>query len=144
MVLSIVLENLPIKETLAGDNMPLLERGRGTQQVMTFPNDPLFKQILNHATESNGIIIYDPDRSVEATYAQLLCDISMLRQAIYEQIPESMRAEHMAISGQRPYICILASCSYELMVAFFTTIALGGAAVPMCKFSFDPLALGKI
>lgn len=113
--------------------MPLLERGPRTHRVITFPNDPLFKQLLNHAKESDEIIIYDPDRGVEATHAQLLCDISTLRQAIYEHLPESIRGEDMAIGGERPYICILAPCSYEFIVAFFTILALGGAPVPVCK-----------
>ena len=98
------------------------------QQAPGFPNDPLFRRLLHHAQNNHNVLIQEfQQNSIEATAAQFLRDVV----AYSERIRAQQASLETHKNGGR-YICILATLSYEFVVALYATIALGAAAVPLC------------
>ncbi|ODM23811.1 hypothetical protein SI65_01400 [Aspergillus cristatus] len=99
-----------------------------------FPNDPLFTRFLATATNHySNIAVNDPACGVQADYAQLLLDISVLRQTLCESLPgDAVDRDNGTIAhekGKEGTICIVAPGSYHFIVALFATVVIGGAAV---------------
>lgn len=95
------------------------------------PNEPIFRRLLENSNSVPGIIINDPTCGVRADYAQLLRDIVVFRQQLYDKLPNDLFDEDGLIRPDSPYILIASPGNYEFIVASFAILAVGGALVPI-------------
>lgn len=100
---------------------------------LRFPNDAIFTQLVHLSEEVEGFVFCDSARGVSAGYAQLLQDIFQFQIRIRNQLPSELLDTNGHVREKNVYICILASPSYEFLVALFAVLALGAAVVPICK-----------
>jgi malonyl-CoA/methylmalonyl-CoA synthetase len=98
-----------------------------------FQNCSLFNKLLRLAhQEPQRTSIRDDNLGTERSRIQLLSDVLALRQVVTEHLSSEVLA--LLQNGQEVFIGVLASGGYEFAVAMLTVLALGAAAVPMCKF----------
>lgn len=108
----------------------------------TFPDDPIFTQLLHVSRNIQGHVIYD-GHGFYANYCRILSDILQLRQALLGRLPKSAFNEQGMLLEKRRYICILVLKNYEFIIAFFATLAIGGACVPLGKFGCLPFYMNR-
>ncbi|EFR03573.1 hypothetical protein MGYG_06570 [Nannizzia gypsea CBS 118893] len=102
------------------------------QQGKTLPNEPFFRRLLGLTQLGDGhVAIDDPYSGTKASYSQFLGDVLATRDAIRHAAPPGMLDQRGMIYEQRPYILLLAPCSYRYLVGFFSILALGAAVVPL-------------
>ncbi|CAG7939879.1 unnamed protein product [Penicillium salamii] len=93
-----------------------------------FPDDPIFRNIVRVAANSDRRIIRDPGLGIEVGYRTFLSDVLRVRMKIQRQIPllagGNRDAHHDGI-----YIAIMAPSNYHQIVAFFAILAMGAVAV---------------
>ena len=99
------------------------------------PNEPVFQRLVEQSKSIQSVIIHDPSCGVSAKYPQLFHDLLLLRQRLYGSLPASIFDEKGRIAADTPYIFILSRGNYEFIVASFSVLAVGGALVPLGKFS---------
>lgn len=102
------------------------------KQQETFPNDPIFNQLLSVARQSRGTVVYDAT-GIEADYARFFRDVSRLRAILQRQLPQSAFNEHGLVDENSPFICVLSAGGYEFIISFFAILSIGGACVPLGK-----------
>lgn len=101
------------------------------------PNDPLFVRLLWIASQCHGPILNDPVRGVQVDFSTLLHDILIFRQKIRDALPSDVIDEHGMVA-KGVYICLLATASYEYIVAVFAIAALGAAIAPLRELYVFP------
>lgn len=99
----------------------------------TFPNDPIFTQLLYVCKSTPGTIIHDDAHEFQADYSRILGDILQLRHVLLEHLPQSALNEHGMLLQEWSSICVLTPRSYEFIIAFFSILSLGGACAPLGK-----------
>lgn len=99
------------------------------------PNEPIFRRLVENNKTIHNVIVYDPSCGVNAKYPQLLHDILALRQRLHECLPGSMFDEKGRMKEGNPYVLILSRGNYEFIVAAFAILAIGGALVPLGRFT---------
>ncbi|KAI1177403.1 hypothetical protein F4777DRAFT_596605 [Nemania sp. FL0916] len=100
-------------------------------QSYKLPNEPIFHQLLKNSKAIPGVIISDPTCDAYANYTKLLLDIVVLRQQLYDALPQSLFDSRGIICPESPYILVAAPGNYEFIVATFTILAIGGAIIPI-------------
>ncbi|KAF9888848.1 hypothetical protein FE257_008217 [Aspergillus nanangensis] len=101
-----------------------------------FPNEPIFKLLLEAARGNQHVVVSDSIRGLDASYTQLLVDICAMRQEIKTRTPQSMFDARGLMPLEAPCTFILAPASYLFTVASFSALSLGSAISPL-----DPLLL---
>lgn len=96
------------------------------------PNSPLFGKLLRHARRGR-VALRDRGLGVEKTYAELLDAVLAFRKVVEASLSSDARARLRR--GDEVYIGVLAAGGFEFTVAMLAVLALGAAAVPMCKWS---------
>jgi malonyl-CoA/methylmalonyl-CoA synthetase len=94
------------------------------------PNSPLFGKLIRHARRDR-VALRDRGLGVEKTYAELLDAVLAFRKVVETYLSSNTRARLRR--GDEVYIGVLAAGGFEFTVAILTVLALGAAAVPMCK-----------
>lgn len=95
------------------------------------PNEPIFRKLLDNSKSIPGVIVNDPTCGVRADYLNLLRDIVVFRQQLYDALPDALFDDTGLIKPDSPYILIASPGNYEFIVASFTVLAIGGALVPI-------------
>ncbi|KAJ6030002.1 hypothetical protein N7460_010268 [Penicillium canescens] len=107
-------------------------------QSTVFPNEPIFKLLLEAAQENRHVAVSDSIRGVNASYAQLLVDICTMREEIRKLIPHSMFDARGLMPLEATCIFILGPASYLFILASFTALSLGGAIFPLSTGASPP------
>jgi len=94
------------------------------------PNSPLFGKLIRHARRDR-IALRDLGLNVEKTYAELLDAVLAFRKVVSASLCSDV-CERLR-NGDEVYIGVLAGGGFEFTVAMLAVLALGAAAVPMCK-----------
>ncbi|KAK2811892.1 hypothetical protein FQN49_008420, partial [Arthroderma sp. PD_2] len=76
------------------------------------------------------IAIHDPYRGVKANIPRFLNDVLATRDVIRQASPK-LFDRHGMVYEERPYILLLAPCSYRYFVGLFAILALAGGVVPL-------------
>lgn len=94
------------------------------------PNSPLFSKLLQHARRGR-LALRDVHLDVEKTYRQVVDDVLAFRDVLLSRLsPKTLQA---LSDDDEVYIGVLAAGGYEFTIAMLTVLALGAAAVPICK-----------
>ncbi|KAJ6012980.1 hypothetical protein N7522_003335 [Penicillium canescens] len=113
-------------------------------QSTVFPNEPIFKLLLEAAQENRHVAVSDSIRGVNASYAQLLVDICTMREEIRKLIPHSMFDARGLMPLEATCIFILGPASYLFILASFTALSLGGAIFPLIPTTFNIASPGTL
>jgi hypothetical protein len=108
-------------------------------QSTAFPNEPIFKMLLEAAQENRHDAVSDSIRGVNASYSQLLVDICTMREEIRKLIPHSMFDARGLMPLEATCIFILGPASYLFILASFTALSLGGAICPLGRCNKEEL-----
>ncbi|OQD90650.1 hypothetical protein PENANT_c001G03018 [Penicillium antarcticum] len=95
-----------------------------------FPNDNIFNPLLSLAREVKHTIYYDPEAGLNTTYENFITDMIYVRHDLKMQLSAHLNADG-ALLEERSLVCFLAPASYDLAVAAFAVLALGGTIVPL-------------
>ncbi|GES60561.1 amp-binding enzyme [Aspergillus terreus] len=105
------------------------------------PNEPIFCHLLQIAQRVPHVIVYDPSKGIEATYANLLDDMLNMQLLMKRSLPDSMFENGSGILlEETPFIFILAPGNYSFAVAALSILSIGGAFVPLADPQHVPLA----
>jgi hypothetical protein len=113
-------------------------------QSTVFPNEPIFKLLLEAARENRHVAVSDSIRGVNASYAQLLVDICTMHEEIRKRIPQSMFDARGLMPLEATCIFILGPASYVFILASFTALSLGGAICPLGRSNKGALSTTSI
>lgn len=108
-----------------------------TRAHYNFPDDPVLARLLAssyHKAWSSQTVIYDA-RGFQKSYIELLGDIIYTAHLIRSELPPSVLDKRGLLNTESCPIGILVRSGYEFIVAFFAARVMGGAAMPMGKFS---------
>ncbi|KAG5206075.1 Acyl-activating enzyme 13 [Trichophyton interdigitale] len=109
---------------VAIETLPLRDRA--------LPNEPFFGKLLGLLQLGDDhVAIDDPYSGIKASMSRFLNDVLATRAAIRRAAPAEMLDQHGMVYEQKPYILLLAPCSYRYFVGFFAILALGAAVVPL-------------
>jgi hypothetical protein len=108
-------------------------------QSTVFPNEPIFKLLLEAAQENQHVAVSDSIRGVNVSYSQLLVDICTMREEIRKLIPHSMFDARGLMPPEATCIFILGPASYLFILASFTALSLGGAIFPLGRCNEEEL-----
>ena len=108
-------------------------------QSTAFPNEPIFKLLLEAAQENQHVAVSDSIRGFNVSYSQLLVDICTMREEIRKLIPPSMFDARGLMPLEATCIFILGPASYLFILASFTALSLGGAIFPLGRSNEDEL-----
>lgn len=104
------------------------------QRDRALPNEPFFGKLLGLLQLGDDhVAIDDPYSGIKASISQFLNDVLATRAAIRRAAPAGMLDQHGMVYEQKPFILLLAPCSYSYFVGFFAILALGAAVVPLCE-----------
>ena len=97
------------------------------------PNAPFLADVLKHVqNDPDAILFIDETQNLAVTRERMLRDTLSVRDKILKSLNEDIQAD--LYQGEVDvFICILLPSSYEFFVMFLAIIALGAAAVPLCK-----------
>lgn len=110
----------------------LTDRSYASAGPFTLPNFPLFSKLLRYAyRQPCPLAVRDDVSKIERTYLHLLTDVLSLRNGLRRTLPAHVRRQ--LDNQEEVYICVLAPGGYEFVVAYLAVLALGAAAVPLCK-----------
>jgi malonyl-CoA/methylmalonyl-CoA synthetase len=114
--------------------MPALSQEEDVGSCVVFPDDPFFSKLLSAAKRrGNATIIHEKSDGIQANYNQLIHDVHVLRQQIQSNLPDDLLDINGMVKQEGLYIAILAQGGYKFLVACIATLAIGAAAIPLCK-----------
>lgn len=110
----------------------LMDISSDSAGLLTFPNFPLFSKLLRYAYKQPcPLAVRDDVTKIERSYLQLLTDALSLRNNLRRTLPKHVLRQ--LDNQEEVYICVLAPGGYEFVVGYIAILALGAAAVPLCK-----------
>jgi malonyl-CoA/methylmalonyl-CoA synthetase len=96
----------------------------------TFPDDPIFRQLLDVAGKATGSVISDPSLVLEMTYDEFLTEVVNLRRRVKRSLAPFFQHGNRLLPD-KSLVCVLAPANHEFAVAAFVILALGGTIVPV-------------
>ena len=94
-----------------------------------FPNFSLFSRLVRLAHKPSLIAVKDVTFDYTATYQQLVTDVLLFRNVLYEVLDQSIREK--LSHDEEVFINLLGPGGYEFTVAFLAIMALGAVIVPI-------------